>query len=215
MARPVRADAEATRERILEEAHALFAARGLAETTTRQIARHSGVSLATVHHYYGSKADLYDACIARTYADLSRLADQIESALRTLEAGTTASDILTLAVVRSYAFAREHRSSVQLLMRAIIDKGESDPKLRERYQLPMLERGVAMAAAVSRLSHAELRIRFLALHHLIVHFALNTPREIAIITGNPEARPDECIELVERYLVGLAHDQFGIGEATA
>ena len=211
MARPVQADAQATRTRILEAASALFASHGLSETTTRQIARNSQVSLATVHHYFGGKADLYEACITRTYDELASLADQIEDALRNLRPGTSAEDILAMAVRRSYAFARHHRASVRLLMRTILDKGESDPLLRERYQLPMLERGVAMASSVSALSPAEVRIRFLALHHVIVHFALNTPREIALVTGNPDASPDQAIELVEEFLVTLAKSQFGIG----
>ena len=79
MARPIQADAAATRERILHAASDLFSDRGLARTTTREIAKASEVSLATVHHYFGGKADLYRACIGNMYAGLEALTDELAS----------------------------------------------------------------------------------------------------------------------------------------
>jgi len=70
MSRPVNADADATRQRMLEAAVQLFAERGLGSTSIRDVAGAAGVSLAMVHHYFGSKDDLYDACIDATYAEL-------------------------------------------------------------------------------------------------------------------------------------------------
>ena len=64
MARPRGADSAQTRARILAAAIEAFAAGGASGTTTRTIARAAGVSLATLHHHFGSKDDLYQACIA-------------------------------------------------------------------------------------------------------------------------------------------------------
>lgn len=210
MARPVQADAEATRRRVLHAACSLFSEQGLSQTTTRQIAKHSQVSLATVHHYFGSKADLYEACINNTYAELGTLTDELEEAAKTFSHGSGMRALLDMTIRRSYEFARRHRPSVQLLMRTILDKGEADPVLRQRYQMPLLERGVKLLATTTSQPIAKVRITFLALHHLIVHFALTTTREIAIVTGNPGARPDECIQLIEDYLVSMALTQLDI-----
>lgn len=53
-----------TRADILAAARALFAARGFGGTTIRAVAAEAGVDPALVHHYFGSKADLFVASLA-------------------------------------------------------------------------------------------------------------------------------------------------------
>lgn len=210
MARPIQADAGATKQRVLEAACSLFAELGLSQTTTRQIAKRAEVSLATMHHYFGTKGDLYQTCIDTTYTELGTLADELEAAALDLGQGTTLSSLVEMTIRRSYEFARRHRAEVRLLMRRILDKGEADPELRERYQLPLLERGVAMLAAATQRPVSSVRITFLAMHHIIVNFALTSSREIAIVTGNPTASPEQCITLIEDHLVSMALTQLGL-----
>ena len=53
------------RERLLREATDQFAAIGYEATTMRSIASRAGVTLPTVYHYFGDKANLYlEACVA-------------------------------------------------------------------------------------------------------------------------------------------------------
>lgn len=49
--------------RIVEVARDSFARRGLAGTTIRQVARDAGVDQALVHHYFGSKRQLFNVCL--------------------------------------------------------------------------------------------------------------------------------------------------------
>ena len=53
-----------TREEILGAARELFAERGFEGTTIRAVAAQAGVDPALVHHYFGTKDDLFDAAIA-------------------------------------------------------------------------------------------------------------------------------------------------------
>jgi AcrR family transcriptional regulator len=55
--RPLRADAEQNRERIIEAAQTLFAERGL-DVTREEIARQAGVGMATLRRRYPTRADL-------------------------------------------------------------------------------------------------------------------------------------------------------------
>lgn len=48
-----------TRQRILQAATELFAGKGFAQTSTREIARHANVNIASLHYHFGDKADLY------------------------------------------------------------------------------------------------------------------------------------------------------------
>jgi AcrR family transcriptional regulator len=52
-----------TRAAILAEARALFAAQGYAGTSVRAVATATGVDAALVHHYFGTKDDLFLAAL--------------------------------------------------------------------------------------------------------------------------------------------------------
>ncbi|MER6100151.1 TetR family transcriptional regulator [Streptomyces sp. NPDC001728] len=52
-----------TRERILEAARAQFAERGYDQTSVRGIAKAAGVDPALVHHYFGTKDEVFAASI--------------------------------------------------------------------------------------------------------------------------------------------------------
>ncbi|WP_326619283.1 TetR family transcriptional regulator [Streptomyces decoyicus] len=69
--RPARAAAEAgpgARERILAAARTEFAARGYDKTSVRGIAKAAGVDAALVHHYFGTKEQVFEAAIELTFA---------------------------------------------------------------------------------------------------------------------------------------------------
>ena len=52
-----------TRGQVLEAARAAFAARGYVGTSVRAVAREAGVDPSLVHHYFGSKDDLFLAAL--------------------------------------------------------------------------------------------------------------------------------------------------------
>jgi len=59
--RPVDADGDATRARILIAARRAFADLGYAATTYRLLAESTGLAHSAIYNYFGSKADLYAA----------------------------------------------------------------------------------------------------------------------------------------------------------
>lgn len=58
---PLRSDGVEARDRLLRAALPLFAAKGFAKTSTREIAAAAGVNLAAISYYFGDKAGLYRA----------------------------------------------------------------------------------------------------------------------------------------------------------
>jgi TetR/AcrR family transcriptional regulator, regulator of cefoperazone and chloramphenicol sensitivity len=56
-----RIDGEESRQRLLEAAVQCFAEQGFAKTSTRTIAGHAGVNIASISYYFGDKAGLYRA----------------------------------------------------------------------------------------------------------------------------------------------------------
>ncbi len=59
---------EDTKDKIIAAATELFAKKGLAGATVREICRTAGVNIALVSYHFKSKEGLYKACIERVYA---------------------------------------------------------------------------------------------------------------------------------------------------
>jgi TetR/AcrR family transcriptional regulator, regulator of cefoperazone and chloramphenicol sensitivity len=60
-ARAPRHDGEASRARLLRSGLQLFAQQGYVKTSTRELAEHAGVNVASISYYFGDKAGLYRA----------------------------------------------------------------------------------------------------------------------------------------------------------
>jgi AcrR family transcriptional regulator len=57
-----------TRDEILDAARACFAERGLASTSVRAVAQRAGVDPALVHHYFGTKEQVFVAAMELPFA---------------------------------------------------------------------------------------------------------------------------------------------------
>jgi TetR/AcrR family transcriptional regulator len=67
------------RERLLSSALDLFAARGYAATTVREIVAAAGVSKPVLYYYFGSKEGIYLELMRNTYATFMELATILKS----------------------------------------------------------------------------------------------------------------------------------------
>jgi AcrR family transcriptional regulator len=200
MARPVNADADATRRKMLDTAVRLFAERGLGDTSVRDVAGAAGVSLAMIHHYFGS----YDACVDATYAELSALQQALAVAL---QAPAPLEELFTKAVVTCHRFAREHRTAVRLMLGAAASSGHVHP--RERKQL--LETLDLVSAVVgARLGRPpeELRLPLQTVVFLVARYAAQDEAETAAVVGVPARDKRRAVQAVEDHLVRVALDVF-------
>lgn len=203
MARPVGADAEATKARILDAAVALVAEHGIDGTSIRDIAAGARVSLATVLHYYGSKDGLYDACIDSMYTELDQMRGAIFAAFRP---GASVAELLDDAVTAAVAFVRQHRQANRILLRTILDEGGMRPERRDRYLGAFLDEVSAALAPLLELPVAQVKLRLQSLVHLMVRYSLHNGAELKMITG---ARTEsEALGAVDRHLAQVARALF-------
>lgn len=217
MARPINADAEATRRRILNQAGKLFSEKGEGSTSMRDIARESAVSLATVHHYFGSKAELFKSCVDEMYDELAKLRAEL------LPAMAEASDFsMTVenAMRASYRFCLSHERAVRLMMRIVVDTGEVEASRRDAFLMPFLEQGAPLVAQAVGLSTAEVRLKLLSLNHMVARFAITAPAELVLVTdvrkpGEPVRQQDiaEAQQQVEDHIVQVALEVLGLKPA--
>jgi AcrR family transcriptional regulator len=207
MARPVRANAQATRQKILMTACERFSKAGAGRTSIRDIAGGSGVTLATVHHYFGSKEDLYQACIDAMYSELEQLKGELQTAVS--EGGATEA-ILEQTVRTMFRFGRSHQVALRLLLRDVLDTGAMRRDRRERHQLPLLADGEKLLSVVMPAeSPREIRLVIQSINHLIVRYSLTAVVELALICGmrvDEDALDEAALAELEDAATGAVED---------
>lgn len=67
-----------TRSEVLDAAREEFGASGFAGATIRSIANRAGVDPALVHHYFGTKADLFAASIALPFSPVEAIGEALQ-----------------------------------------------------------------------------------------------------------------------------------------
>jgi AcrR family transcriptional regulator len=121
-----RDDPRGSPARILDAAEDVFAERGFAAASTREIARRARVPLGAVHYYWGSKKGLRDAVSAR-------LVDRFRDTLtQNLVPGNTPGEILDNLTDAFFDLLIANRNATRLLVRDILER--PDPHLGGMFQ---------------------------------------------------------------------------------
>ncbi|MEU0898744.1 TetR/AcrR family transcriptional regulator [Streptomyces massasporeus] len=76
--RPPRTESVDTRDRILTAARDEFSERGYEKTSVRGIAKSAGVDSALVHHYFGTKEQVFEAAITQSFGPALQAPKAIE-----------------------------------------------------------------------------------------------------------------------------------------
>jgi AcrR family transcriptional regulator len=100
---------------ILDAAEELFATRGFAATTTKQIGARSGHNTALIYYYFDSKASLYSHVLDRIFDDLRR-----ESGAR-MAPDSSPEDVIRAVVAGQVAVLSVRPHLPQLMAREILD----------------------------------------------------------------------------------------------
>ncbi len=198
MARPVAADAEATRARILHAALKLVSERGIEGTSIRDVAAGAKVSLATVLHYYGSKEGLYDACIRAMYIELEALREVLFASVSSTDLDGLIRDVVHAAV----DFVRTHRAAHQILLRDVLDEGGMRAEYREKYLKPFLDDVSALLSPLTGVPEASVKLTAQSVVHLTVRYMLHNPAELRLLTGEIDEKKAHAA--VERHIADIA-----------
>ena len=143
--RPLRADAERNRERVVEAATALFAEHGL-DASMNEVARRAGVGVATLFRRFPSRDELIAAVFAdkmRAYSDAitTALADPdpwegfsgfIERVCQMQAEDQGFADVLTMTFPIAKAFEEDRNRSANALTE-LLDRAKATGRLRQDF----------------------------------------------------------------------------------
>ena len=206
--RPLRADAQRNRQRLLEAAHDLFAERGLS-VTLDDIARRAGVGVGTAYRRFGSRDELITALFEERMHEILALADEamaIENPWEGLVTFLTrmvelqASDRGLKDVMLGSARGRERVARLRDQLRprgeALVARAKAAGMLRPDFDVsdvPLLQMMVAAIADVAPPDRPDLWRRYLRLLVEGIR-AEGTPRE-------PLPDPPLGLECIQEVMV--------------
>ena len=203
MARPVAANAEATRARILDAACVLVAEHGIEGTSIRDVAGASKVSLGTVLHYFGSKEGLHDACISAMDAEARTMGPSL---LATVKPSADADAVIGSAVRAAWTFVRTHRVAHLILLRASLDRGGMTAERRETVLRPFLDDISSTLAPFTGKPELHVRMSAHTFIQLLIRYALHSPAELRLVTNT--TTDATAIRTTEDHLIAVAHALF-------
>jgi AcrR family transcriptional regulator len=128
---------DASRDRIIAAATALFADHGYDGTSTRRIAADAGLNLATVAYHVGGKADLYREVMRRAHeAERAVVTTALADFARDAAAAPAAA--VTAFVDRYLDFCLDQPQIPALWMRRWLADAAEFADLEERYSRPLI-----------------------------------------------------------------------------
>lgn len=104
-----------TRETILDAAEEAFARSGYAATTMREIAQQAHVNQALVHHYFGSKDELFKSIFVRRGQELSRERLELLDLLDRRSAPPTLEEVVRAYMIPAFNMKRRGAGGVAFL----------------------------------------------------------------------------------------------------
>ena len=203
--RPLRADAERNRQRILRAAAEVFTERGL-QATLDDVAECAGVGVATVYRRFPDKEALVEALFTERLDTLAGFAEQalaepdpwvglvtfLEQAASVIARDRGMRQILMFAKYGRDRVANA-RSCMQPLVTRIIQRAQDSGDVRSDLQptdIPLIEFMLASAAEYAGQVRPEIWRRYLAL----ILDALRPRRATATDLAEPALTPDEMVQ---------------------
>jgi TetR/AcrR family transcriptional regulator, regulator of cefoperazone and chloramphenicol sensitivity len=134
VSRTSRPDGAATRQHLLDVAGRIFAERGFADSTSKEICEKAGTPMASVNYHFGSREALYEAALVEAHRqvvgldELAALVDGIRDPKDRLRAVLTRLVSLSTSTKRPWGFL--------LILREVLSPSAAIPALIEQAVRP-------------------------------------------------------------------------------
>jgi len=215
LALPARASRQTAQDKLLHAATALFAEKGFAKTSTREICMAAGVNVAAIHYHYGDKAGLYKAVLRQPIDAVVAQLAQFDDPAMGLEASLQR---FLSAMLSPWSDDQTSTLVMRLHLREMVDP---TPEYKAMVALAVLPQHEALARMLARHVGAikpddALRQLAFALVAMVNDYAMS--REFmevlapTLVTG-PGARDKVLARLVGYGLALVRHEQAQRGHA--
>lgn len=150
----IKRDPQATRKALLDAAEAVFLEKGFGNTALSEIARRAGLTKSLIHHYFGSKENLWQEVKQRRFDDYAhRQLDMLKDAPPT-------AGLLRNSVELYFRFLKKNPEIVRILAWMFLERDQEDCLNKDR---ELIEAGLAQIRAGQKDGHlrADIDARFI------------------------------------------------------
>ena len=201
-------DAQATKERLLEAAVRLFAAKGFQGTSVRAVTQAAGTSVSAANYHFGSKEEMVGAAIRLRAEPLNRRRlEALEQVERAAGESATVEEIVGAFVrpvfERREAVGPEDAAYRGLAARLYLDPRESVAQIRREIFEPVNDRFCeALHAAMPGASRSEIDLALQLAVAVLVHLLSRDASTLAI--GGGMDAEERLSKLVAFAAAGIA-----------
>ncbi|WP_178130350.1 TetR/AcrR family transcriptional regulator [Reyranella sp. CPCC 100927] len=203
----------AARERIVETAIELFAAKGIDNVSVRELTGHAKVNVGAINYYFGSKAKLAELVFEQLAIRISkRRIDDLERVLRDAAGRSARPDLASVvrAFIRPYvdpAMKTEGALLAQLILQHRLRPTSTTMRLIKKHFDPLAQRFVgALAQCCPEIPRPEFYWRYTFMVSTVVLTVSDlSPRHRLVRLSAGTADPSDAAateEALVRYLVG-------------
>jgi AcrR family transcriptional regulator len=191
-----------TKARILTAAEEVFAVKGFAGASTREIAASAGVNISSLHYHWESKETLYFAVFQNIY-------DRILELIRTSLPDSTperpaARPVIDEAMGSLFDFFADHPNIPKLMVRRLLESSESELEIERNIAIPAWRLFSTWTIhSGQKLKDLDAQIFMLTIHAVLLLFLLDSPHFSSLLGGSvrsPELRPR-----LRSYIIRLVH----------
>ncbi len=205
-------EARSTRDVVLDAAERLFARRGYAAVSMRDLTAAAGLgNQASLYHHFRNKQALYEAALSRALDPIAAVVIGRDGRGSEAAAGL-APRVLEAGLDRLVDYLAEHPQRARLIQRAGLDDSRYLPRIAARLLRPVFGRGLeVLATAGGTWQPEELPHVALGIFHLIFGYFANTELMALLMEGDP--RGAAALERQRRLVKTAAARLLGAGTA--
>src|SRR5512135_569744 len=191
-----------TKARILAAAEEIFATKGFAGASTREIAAKANVNISSLHYHWESKETLYFAVFENIY---DRILDLVRRAIPADVDQLAGQSVIDDAVGGIFDFFADHPNVPKLLVRRLLENEESHVDIERDILVPAWKVFAGWIEAFSgrKLKDIDSQLFMLSVHSVVLLFLLDSRQFISLIGGSvytPEVR-----KRVRAHVIKLVH----------
>lgn len=175
-----------TRDRLLDQAERLFAQKGYAAVSVREITAAAQCNVAGVNYHFGSKQGLYMTVFQERWATRAK---QVQQSFAAALAGRQRPDLEEIISAMARAFLEgpftdaERRNHIQLMQRELSDPGQALGMIVENVMRPYIQNlGDLIRPCLNReVDDEQLEIYILSMLGVVLYFFLARPAVSGIL----------------------------------
>jgi AcrR family transcriptional regulator len=198
-----------TKARILAAAEEVFAAKGFAGASTREIAARAHVNISSLHYHWESKETLYFAVFQNIY---DRILDLVRRAIPAqIDHGGAGRSVIESAMGGLFDFFADHPNVPKLLVRRLLENEQSHVDIERDVLVPAWKVFAAWTQEFSgrKLKEVDSQLFMLTVHSVLLLFLLDSRHFTSLLGGSvysPEMRRRVRAHVIKLVHKLLAHD---------